>query len=286
MEANRKEFKEFKLRSVEDYERFNTIYKSYIADGMSAADAYAKAAEALSPSADLTEEERARYDAYVFKNRLQPEEALSLVKGVQANEKEEAPSGGAKEEKPKKPSLAERFFRHGNESKNGGKEKDSDSECSLWNPYWPFSDSSWPFKDNSNWFSSLNLSSTIDEMFGSETGKRFRRMLGGNGGGKCSCGENRRKGQAGGSCNGRGNGGGSKACVKSNGADAPSRRVSDEVDREVKKILDGIPSDEISDANTKVKIIKDEPNNYEFKVNHVSPDGKSTYTAHCKTTFQ
>ena len=49
------------------------------------------------------------------------------------------------------------------------------------------------------------------------------------------------------------------------------------VDDEVKKILNMLPKEEVNDKNTKVNIIKSEPNDWEFKVEHNSPDGRCHY---------
>ena len=68
--------------------------------------------------------------------------------------------------------------------------------------------------------------------------------------------------------------------VKKDEAKALAKPVDGAVEKEVKKILDSIPSDEVNDQNTKVKIYRNDPNDYEFKVDHTSPNGStfSSYT--------
>ena len=59
---------------------------------------------------------------------------------------------------------------------------------------------------------------------------------------------------------------------------APARpKGADIVNDEVKKVLNILPKEEVNDKNTKVNIVKSDPNDWEFKVEHKSPDGKSHY---------
>ena len=58
-------------------------------------------------------------------------------------------------------------------------------------------------------------------------------------------------------------------------ASVPSKPVDQTVEKEVKKVLDSLPKGEVNDANTQVKITKSDPNDYEFQVEHKSPDGSS-----------
>ena len=58
-------------------------------------------------------------------------------------------------------------------------------------------------------------------------------------------------------------------------ASVPSKQVDKVVEKEVKKVLDTLPEGEVNDTNTQVKITKGDPNDYEFRVEHKSPDGSS-----------
>lgn len=58
-------------------------------------------------------------------------------------------------------------------------------------------------------------------------------------------------------------------------ASVPSKQIDKKVENEVKKVLDTLPEGEVNDTNTQVKITKGDPNDYEFKVEHRSPDGSS-----------
>ena len=71
-----------------------------------------------------------------------------------------------------------------------------------------------------------------------------------------------------------------KAPAKKEESAAPAKPVDDAVEKEVKKVLDSIPSDEVNDQNTKVKIFRNKPDDYEFKIDHTSPNGStfSSYT--------
>ena len=58
-------------------------------------------------------------------------------------------------------------------------------------------------------------------------------------------------------------------------ASVPSKQIDKKVENEVKKVLDTLPEGEVNDTNTQVKITKGDPNDYEFRVEHRSPDGSS-----------
>lgn len=58
-------------------------------------------------------------------------------------------------------------------------------------------------------------------------------------------------------------------------ASVPSKQIDKQVENEVKKVLDTLPEGEVNDTNTQVKITKGDPNDYEFRVEHRSPDGSS-----------
>lgn len=58
----------------------------------------------------------------------------------------------------------------------------------------------------------------------------------------------------------------------------------DIVNDEIRKVLGEIPKEEVNAENTKVNIVKSDPNDYEYKVDHSSPDGKSKF--HCHKIFR
>lgn len=94
----------------------------------------------------------------------------------------------------------------------------------------------------------------------------FETMLGwnrgekGKGKGECKC-----------SCKGKG----AAPAKKEASVSVPSKPVDKVVEKEVKKVLDTLPEGEVNDANTHVKITKGDPNDYEFRVEHRSPNGSS-----------
>jgi hypothetical protein len=55
---------------------------------------------------------------------------------------------------------------------------------------------------------------------------------------------------------------------------------SDIVNDEIKKVLGEIPKEEVNAKNTKVNIVKSDPDDYEYKVDHTSSDGKSNFFCH------
>lgn len=89
-----------------------------------------------------------------------------------------------------------------------------------------------------------------------ETMLGWRRPQGGKGKGECKC-----KGKC-------------DVPVKKE-TSVPSKPVDENVEKEVKKVLDTLPKGEVNDTNTQVKITKGDPNDYEFRVEHRSPDGSS-----------
>lgn len=60
----------------------------------------------------------------------------------------------------------------------------------------------------------------------------------------------------------------------------PALKGENIVNDEIKKVLGDIPKEEVNEKNTKVKIVKNDPNDYEYKVDHTSPDGKSNFYCH------
>lgn len=64
---------------------------------------------------------------------------------------------------------------------------------------------------------------------------------------------------------------------------AKSNSGVDIVNDEIKKVLNSFPSEEINSKTTKVNILKNDPNDYEFKVDHTSTDGRSHF--HCTKKF-
>lgn len=65
----------------------------------------------------------------------------------------------------------------------------------------------------------------------------------------------------------------------------PARKCTgcDIVNDEIKKVLDSFPKDQVNDKTTKVDIVKNDPNDYEFKIDHTSADGSSHF--HCTKKF-
>ena len=66
---------------------------------------------------------------------------------------------------------------------------------------------------------------------------------------------------------------------KEDKASAPAPKGADIVNDEIRKVLNSLPKEEVNDKNTKVNIVKNDPNDYEFNVDHTSADGKSYF--HC-----
>lgn len=66
---------------------------------------------------------------------------------------------------------------------------------------------------------------------------------------------------------------------------APARTNAgvDIVNDEIKKVLNSLPKEEVNSKTTKVNILKNDPNDYEFNVDHTSADGKSHF--HCSKKF-
>ena len=69
---------------------------------------------------------------------------------------------------------------------------------------------------------------------------------------------------------------GQKEC---NSIAKPNKGI-DIVNDEIKKVLGDIPKEEVNEKNTRVNIVKNDPDNYEYKINHSSPDGKSNFFCH------
>ena len=60
-------------------------------------------------------------------------------------------------------------------------------------------------------------------------------------------------------------------------------KAVDIVNDEIKKVLNSLPKEEVNSKTTKVNILKNDPNDYEFNVDHTSADGKSHF--HCTKKF-
>lgn len=92
---------------------------------------------------------------------------------------------------------------------------------------------------------------------------------------KRDCQQQKRNGQRNGQC----------ACKDREEEKSPAKpsKALDIVNDEIKKVLNSLPKDQVNDKTTKVDIVKNDPNDYEFKIDHTSADGKSHF--HCTKKF-
>ena len=232
---------EMNFKDASEFDRFSTVYRNHLMQGMASDEALAAARKEFWPEESLSEQEREAYRKYVSVNGLSPEEALHLVKM-----KKDAPK--EKDESKKEPAKDER--------------KASLLDVSKWYNDWA----------GNAWKSWMDRFEPLNGFFDDGFFKNFERdffdwgsfdrakKLG------CSCGCKDKKKDA--------------SLEEKKAAQTPAKPVDKAVENEVKKVLDTLPKDEVSDTNTKVKILKSDPNDYEFKVEHNSPDGSrfSSYT--------
>lgn len=235
---------ETKFANAADYEKFSDAYQEYLRRGYSPQASYEKASALLEQASEMDGLTKKLYDSYVRRNGLEPDEALALAK-IKAKTMKDAPEEAKEEEKKESdvPSL-----------NVGGWYDDyfGNALKSLTDRLSPFS-----------WF----LDDFDSRFWGMPS--PFRR---GRGKCSCKCGEKKpaEKKEA-------------SAEKESKELSISSKPIDKAVEKEVRKVLDTLPKEEVSDENTKVKITKSDPNDYEFKVEHTSPNGSSfsSYTRKC-----
>lgn len=237
---------------VAEYEKFNKMYNGYIQNGVEASRALAMTKEAFWPTKPLSEEGRRVYDEYVFKFGLAPDDAYVLasrqnVERPDTYRMSESTTEKKASEAPKKAS----------ETAETEKTPVVKSWLEDWfNPigrnwldtFKPFN----KFFEEQPFFKDFSTPCWLD--FGD--GRQNRKQSGGQQGqhGQCKC---------------KGKQENAPASVAPKGASI--------VDDEIKKVLNSLPKEEVNEKNTKVNIVRNEPNNWEFKIDHTSPDGKSHY---------
>ncbi len=233
---------EMNFKDASEFDRFSTVYRNHMMQGMSSDEALATARKEFWPEESLSEQEREAYRKYVSVNGLTPKEALHLVKMDK-----EAPK--AKDESKKEPAKDER--------------KASLLDVSKWYNDWA----------GNAWKGWMDRFEPLSGFFEDGFFKNFERDFFDWGGFDTAKGHG---------CRCR-NGKKEPAAAEKKPSQVPAKPVNEVVEKEVKKVLDTLPKDEVSDANTKVKILKSDPNDYEFKVEHSSPDGSSfsSYTRRC-----
>ena len=238
---------ETKFTNAADYEKFSDAYQEYLRRGYSPEASYEKASALLEQASEMDGITRKLYGSYVRRNGLEPDEALALAK-VKAKELKDKPEEKSAERKSENvPSL------------NVTKWYDD----FFGNALKPFTKRVSPF----SWF--------FDDAFGNDLYRRlfeWETPFGscGCGNDSCKCGSSKKE-----------EGKDEKKETKKD--IAQSKPISKAVEKEVQKVLDSLPKGEVSDENTKVKITKSDPNDYEFSVEHTSPNGSSfsSYTKRC-----
>jgi len=236
---------------VTEYEKFNKMYNGYIQNGVEASRALAMTKEAFWPTKPLTEEGKKAYNDYIFKFGLTPDDAYILASRKDAMRPEtpkvsEAPKAQAAPEAPKVSVREEES--EAPATKSWLEDWFNPMGRNWLDTFKPFN----KFFEEQPFFKDFSTPCWLD--FGN--GRQNRKQAGGQQGqhGQCNC---------------KGKQENAPANVAPKGASI--------VDDEIKKVLNSLPKEEVNEKNTKVNIVRNEPNNWEFKVDHTSPDGKSHY---------